>query len=128
MTVNEAARLGRCSIWLIHRLLKDGKLQAHRETDDEGKTLRTWNITTAKTDILPMVLKESPRSGYRVTKHAKPKRKTAKNGSHAPRVAAAGKGLQGLLELAAIPKSTRDVLMKLAKRFTADELKLLTEL
>lgn len=108
MTIEQAARVGHCSVWVIHRLVKEGKLAAERKG-------RLWNVTTPRQEIRPLVVKESPKSGYH------------KNGQK-PAPARVPEIRSELLAWLGLSKTARTRLLAIAARFSEDELELLTDL
>lgn len=107
LTVKQAMRAGHCSKGTIYRLIADKKIQAVQEG-------RYWMITNTASEVEAIVTREVPNAGWHKTTARKKNR--------------LANGLAPVMEFAALPIESRRTLLKLAKKFSSDELQILLTL
>lgn len=120
LTVAQAANAGRCSTPLIRRLCRSGAIKSERAG-------REYRVLDSRELVRDIVARESPKSGYRkrarggsVRRRPEPvPLEPEKNGSA---------GLGPVFEWVAIPSEKRSVLLKLAQKYSTDNLDLLLSL
>lgn len=118
LTVQQAAAAGRCSASFIRQLAAAGKINAVNDAGEKGKRAR-WRILASRSEVRSYI-----------HNHTKAGWKKSSNGGQTTsrRSSTLSAALRGLSQWAAIPDGKRGTLIKLAAKFSADDLRLLLEL
>lgn len=108
ITLNQAARAGRCSTSTIHRLVREGKLKHEQETNGKKRVF----VVETRDHVREVVQEHAPTSGFK--RSGKP--------------ATTSTTLKALQEWVALDADKRGALLELADKYDAADLRFLLTL